>query len=637
MSAITSITAPSPVPNQMGCFLDSGGCTFRAWALFAASLAVKIWNAAGTTTVTPMAPDSASGGYGNNVWSVYIPGITEETNYRYVVGTPAGTTIERVDPQARSIVYPNWTDATQDDSDARSVVTSRDFDWGPAFQAPGWRQLVIYQLHIGTFYNPTIGAANKVDDLIRQIPYLQNLGVNAVQLLPYIEFASPLSLGYDPVLPFAIERDYGSPEDFKRLVQALHSAGMSVLADVVYNHIDVSIGGATPLSYSLFQWDGWNDNACGIYFYSDADEMDTPWGPRPNYGRPAVTQFLVDNAMMWLNEYQFDGVRFDSTICIRKRQGNCQTTCCGADIGVQQNFGWQLMQAVNYQVNSSTPWKLTIAEDLNGNAAITSPTSGGGAGFAAQWDTDLMSALRNALTQAFDSNVDVGAVAFAMQNPFEGDVWKRVIYLESHDQADSARVPALIDPGNPTSWFARKKSMLGFAAVLATPGIPMFFQGAELLDTRPWSPGSAGPPPVPPTLMNFNLLNQYPKLSQFYHDMVLLRKSTQGLCGSGLNVFHVDPTSKVLAWHRWDQGSGADDVVVVANFSDTSFPSYTIGFPYAGNWNVCLNSDANVYSDSNDFGAVNCYNTTAAGPGMDGLQFQGNVGIGPYTLIVLTR
>src|SRR5580700_10167976 len=226
MSAITAVTAPSPVANEMGCFLGLGGCSFRAWALFATSLAVKTWNAAGATTITPMAADTAAGGYGNNVWSVFLPGITEGTNYRYVVGTPAGTTVERVDPFARSIVYPNWTDASPDDSDARSVVTSRDFDWGAPFNAPAWHKLVIYQLHIGTFYNPTIGAANKVDDLIGQISYLQKLGVNAVQILPFIEFASPLSLGYDPVLPYALEKDYGSPQDLKRLVRALHAAGI---------------------------------------------------------------------------------------------------------------------------------------------------------------------------------------------------------------------------------------------------------------------------------------------------------------------------------------------------------------------------------------------------------------------------
>jgi 1,4-alpha-glucan branching enzyme len=629
MSSITSVTAPSPLKDQMGNFLHDGGCTFRVWALFATGISVKIWGANSTTQLFPMAKDIAAG-YGTEVWSVFIPGITAETNYRYLLSSAAAA-VDRVDPFARSIVYPNWTDASQDTSDARSVATSRDFNWGATFTAPGWHELVIYQLHIGTFFDPTQGGANKIDDLILQIPYIQSLGVNAVQFLPFVEFSAALSLGYDPVLPFAMERDYGTPQDFMRLVQALHAAKIAVLVDVVYNHIDVSSNNGPPFPYSLFQYDGWGGDPCGIFFYGD-DQMDTPWGPRPNYGRPSVSQFLSDNAMLWLQEYQVDGIRFDSTICIRKRQGSCGQTCCGGDIGGSENFGWELMQNINNRIDSTQSWKITIAEDLSQNAAITSQTSTGGAGFDAQWDTDLQGALLAALTQAFDSNVNVSAIAVAMQKPFEGDPFKRIIYLESHDQADNQRVPALIVPSDPTGWFARKKSMLGFVVTLTTPGIPMFFQGAELLDTRPWNPSEPNP-----VMMDFSRKAMFPKLFQFYADLVRLRINTTGLCGSGLNVFEANPSTKILSYHRWNQGSGVDDVVIVANFSDVSFPSYTIGFPYAGTWYVRFNSDSNDYSDSNDFGAVNSYNTTAGPDGLNGMPFTGNIGIGPYSLIILSR
>jgi len=630
MNSFGSIVAPSPLPDQMGSTLHDGGCTFRVWALFATAFAAKIWNSDGTTQSIPMARDSAAG-YGNDVWSVFVPGIAAQANYRFVVSFPGGSA-ERVDPFARSIVFPNWTDGSQDDSDARSVITSRDFDWGAPFQSPGWRELVIYQIHIGTFFDPSRGGANRIDDLILQIPYLSDLGVNAVQFLPFMEFSAPLSLGYDPVLPFALEHDFGNPQDFMRLVQALHEAGIAVLVDVVYNHIDVARSFTSPpLAYSLFQYDGWAGDPCGIYFYGD-DQMDTPWGPRPNYGRTAVSRFLSDNTMMWLQEYQADGIRFDSTICIRKRQGPCGQTCCGGDVGVERNFGWELMQNINNRIDAAQPWKITIAEDLSGNAAITSPAAAGGAGFDAQWDTQLQNALIAAITQPTDGSIDVGAVADAMQHPFEGDPFKRVIYLESHDQAFHRRVPDMIYPGQAEGWFARKKTMLGFAVVLTTPGIPMFFQGAELLDWRPWDPASANP-----TMMDFSRRQKFPKLFQFYADMVRLRKSTPGLCGGGLNVFQVNPSTKVLAYHRWNQGSGADDVVVVANFSGTAYPNYRIGFPYGGAWHVRLNSDANIYSDANDFGAVDSYDTTADPGGWDGMPYGGKVGIGPYSLIVLGR
>jgi 1,4-alpha-glucan branching enzyme len=628
------ILAPSPLPNQMGSTLHNNGCTFRVWALFATGMAVKLFNAAGATQtipqIIPMAKDSADG-YGTDVWSVFVPNIAPEANYRLVVTFPGGT-VERVDPFARSIIYPNWSDATQNTSDARSVTTSLAFNWGPTFNAPGWQELVIYELHVGTFFDPSRGGANKIDDLILQVPYLSSLGVNAVELLPFVEFSAPLSLGYDPVLPFAMERDYGTPYDFMRLVQALHQAGIAVIVDVVFNHLVVSdTNTSPPYPYSLYQYDGWSGDPCGIFFYGD-DQMDTPWGPRPNYGRPAVSRFLSDNAMLWLSTYQADGLRFDSTICVRKRQGTCGDTCCGTDIGVQENFGWELMQNTNTRIDSTQPWKLTVAEDLDGNSAITSPARLGGAGFDAQWDMGLQGALLNALTQPLDSGVDVGTVASAIQNAFEGDPFKRVIYLESHDQADSERVPNKIDPSNPQSWFAIKKSMLGFAVTLTAPGIPMFFQGTELLDTRPWNPGGSNP-----TMMDFSRQQQFPKLFQFYTDMVTLRKSTPGLCGPSVNIFEANPITKILAYHRWNQGSGIDDVIVVANFSDTTFPSYTIGFPYPGTWYLRLNSDANIYSDQNNFGATNSYNTTA-GPGpYDNMPYSGNIGIGPYTLIVFTK
>lgn len=633
MSFPNSITAPSPLKDQMGSVLHDGGCTFRIWLLFPTSVDLKLFDGTGGTRVVAMARDSANG-YGNDCWSVFVPGTVEGTNYRFILsgGNGAvGGSVERVDPWGRSIVYPNWTDATRDDSDARSIVVDRTFAWGPTFNAPGWRELVIYQLHVGTFFDPGTGAPSTIDGLIQQVGHLKDLGVNAVQFLPFSEYASALSMGYNSVLPYAIERDYGSPQDFKRLVKALHDAGIGVLIDVVFNHIDVSAGGS-PFPYSLFQYDGWGGDPCGIFFYG-GDEMGTPWGaPRPNYGRDAVRRYLLDNAMMWLSEYQADGIRFDSTGCIRKRQGPCGDRCCGGDIGVQRNFGWELMQQINDRVDAAQPWKLTIAEDLDGNRAITAPTSAGGAGFDAQWDKDLTDAVRAAITQATDDAIDVRRIARAIEQPMEGDPFKRIIYLESHDEAKDKRVPDLVFPGNAEGWHARKKSMLGAGVVLTAPGIPMIFQGCEILDWRRWSDG---------TSLDWTMKQRFPKLFQYYCDLVRLRTNTagrtRGLCGANAHVIQANPATKVLTYHRWDQGSGIDDVVVVANFSGAVYANYTVGFPYSGTWYVRLNSDANVYSDSNDFAATNSYDTTAGAISWDDMPCSGNVGIAPYSLLVLSR
>ncbi|HEY3595342.1 MAG TPA: alpha-amylase family glycosyl hydrolase, partial [Polyangiaceae bacterium] len=610
---------------------------FRVFAIFATAVSVRIFDAAGNSSTVALAPDQAAG-YGSDVWSVFVPDIAEGTQYRYVVDFPNGGPIDRVDPYARSIVFPNFTPTHQDDTEWRSVVTDRNFDFGPAFNAPGWRELVVYQVHIGTFFDPAAPGPSLIDRLIAQIPYLMDLGINAIQFLPFVEFSAQLSLGYDPVLPFALERDYGTPQDFKRLVRSLHEAGISVLIDLVYNHLDVSINNRV-FPYSLFQYDGFSgnppgNNSCGIYFYG-GDDMNTPFGgPRPDYGREAVRTFLADNAAMWLDEYQVDGLRFDSTGCIRKGQGPCGNQCCGPAIGsgTGRNFGWELMQGINDHVDATQPWKMVIAEDLDGNAAITSPTSGGGAGFDAQWDPGLQGALVNAITRFHDEDIDVGSVAYQLQNAFEGDLFKRIIYLESHDQAKSRRIPDLVDPGHAEDRLARKKSLLGFAVTLTAPGIPMFFQGAELLDFRQWVVD--GPSP---TNMDFSRRQRFPRYFQFYADMVRMRKSARGLSGAGINVFVSNASTKVLAYHRWNAGNGSDDLVIVANFSNVAYPSYTLGFPMAGTWFVRLNSNANVYSDAGDFGAVDTYDTTAGPGGYDGMPFSGNVGIGPYSVIALGR
>ena len=334
--------------------------------------------------------------------------------------------------------------------------------------------------------------------------------------------------------------------------------------------------------------------------------------------------------MMWLNEYQVDGIRFDSCGCIRLRQGSCGTFCCGSDIGVGRNFGWELMQGINNRIDATQSWKLTIAEDLNDNAAITNATSSGGAGFDAQWDTDLQapSSTRSLSPMTAESTSAPSRTRCSIHRKATRSSGSSISNRTTKPMARACRqkfFQAIRKTGT------RKKSILGFAVVLTTPGIPMFFQGAELLDGRTWNPGGSSP-----TMMDFTRRQKFPKLFQFYCEMIRLRTQSPGLTGDGVNVFQANPATKVLAYHRWNQGSGADDLVIVANFSGTSFPTYTIGFPYQGTWHVRLNSDANAYSDANDFGSVNSYDTQASPGGWDGMPYAGNVGIGPYSIIVLS-
>ena len=185
------------------------------------------------------------------------------------------------------------------------------FDWeGDNFHIPPVNELVIYEMHLGTFHDKEDGKSDKFEEALQKLDHLQRLGVNVLEVMPLAQFAGELSWGYNPSCVFAVETNYGGPSGFKRFVKAAHRAGLAVILDVVYNHFG-------PGDLDLWQFDGWSENGMGgIYFYNDW-HADTPWGlTRPDYGRKEVRQFIRDNALMWLEEYHVDGLRFDMTLYI---------------------------------------------------------------------------------------------------------------------------------------------------------------------------------------------------------------------------------------------------------------------------------------------------------------------------------
>ena len=149
-----------------------------------------------------------------------------------------------------------------------------------------------------------------------RLGHLRDLGVNAIEIMPVGEFAGERSWGYNPAQIFSVETVYGGPLAFKQFVKRAHQEGIAVILDVVYNHLG-------PSDLDLWQFDGWSENnRGGIYFYND-DRANTPWGQtRPDYGRGEVRQYLLDNALMWLEEYHVDGLRFDCTEFIRSVNGS---------------------------------------------------------------------------------------------------------------------------------------------------------------------------------------------------------------------------------------------------------------------------------------------------------------------------
>jgi 1,4-alpha-glucan branching enzyme len=585
----------------MGAIPYAGGVTFRVWAPFVQSVRVAGEFTRWEAGAVALADD------GNGYWSTDVPGASIGQAYRFLLTGPSGETLWRTDPYAREMR----------NSNGDCVVYDPSFDWGDGeFTMPGWDDLVVYELHVGTFHrDPGRG----LEAVAAKLPYLAWLGVTAVLVLPPAEYPGESSWGYNSSSIFTVETDFGGPDAFRAFVRAAHEHGIAVLVDVVYNHF-----GTTDSAVHVF--DGWQDtdHPHGIYIY-DRARWWTPWGEtRPDYGRTEVRQYLRDNARMWLHDYRVDGLRFDMTSYIT-----------GVDAGWPPlEDGVALLRRILTEIDREQPWKLTMAEDMHRNPWVTRQIDHGGLGFDTQWDDEFVDTLRSVLAARRDEDRDVDALAAVLSAPAEGSWTARTVYGESHDEAASrnggSRLPALADPGDPRSWYARKRAILGAALVLTAPGIPMLFQGQEWLEIQAWNDDR------PLTWTDQAARAGHVALLR---DLVALRRNarytTAGLRAPHVNVHHVNRAEKVVAYHRWARGGPADDVVVLANLSARAWPGYDVGFPRRGTWRVRLNTDWAGYDS--DFGGVPVLDTDADGPAMHGMPCSATIGLPAYGVVVLSQ
>jgi 1,4-alpha-glucan branching enzyme len=598
---------PSRRPG-MGALPFDGGTTFRVWAPHANAVFVTgsfdDW-AGDATALTRDGGRSRSG-----TWSADVLGVGPGAEYRFTIRTPAGDQ-SRLDPYARQVT----------NSIGNGVVFDPDgFAWGDAvFATPTWNDQVIYEMHVGTFAARD-GQRGDFDRAIRRLEYLAELGIGAIQVMPPFEFAGDVSWGYNPAHLFAIESTYGGPDAFKRFIRAAHEHGIAVIVDLVYNHIG-------PSDLDLWRFDGWAEaDWGGIYFYNDERAI-TPWGnTRPDYGRGEVRTFLRDNALTWLEEFHCDGLRFDATAYIWSVSGGL----AGTDDGLPD--GRSLLAWMNDEIRERQPWKLTIAEDLRNDPLIVAPTHDGGIGFGAQWDAGFVYPVRAALIAGQDADRDMDAVARAVLGTGRGSAFGRVIYTESHDDVANGhrRLPEEISPGDADSWWAKKRATIGSALVLTAPGIPMLFQGQELLEDR-WFDDN-----VP---IDWSKAHRHAGILQLHRDLIRLRRNadgvSHGLRGPNVAVLRADQATGLLAYHRWDRGGPGDDVVVIVNLSDHPVERSRLGLPRPGRWRVRFNSDAAQYDPSFDDRPV--LDLDADGEPGDGQAHSGLVELGPYSVVILSQ
>ncbi len=439
-------------PNQPPCgaTLTSDGVTFRVWAPRARSMAVRLSR---EERVVPMTRSD------DELYQVTVPGLGAGTDYGYLIDG------ERLRPDPVSRCQPQGVHGVS------RVVDPASYGW----QDASWGGLpiqhyILYELHTGTFTPQGTYAAVR-----SRLPYLRDLGVTAVELMPVAEFPGERNWGYDGVHLFAPQSSYGSPDDLRALIDTCHREGMAFVLDVVYNHLG-------PEGNYLREY--------GPYFSA---RYSTPWGEALNFDGPGsdrVREYFIQNALYWITEYHVDALRLD------------------AIHGIFDFSALHLLEELTEAVHErgqrlGRPAYVIAESDLN-DTRIIRPRNCGGYGLDAQWSDDFHHSVHTVLTGAtrgyFADFGRLSDLTKALTNGFVYDgrrsVFRQrrhgnpsrdlpghqfVVYIQNHDQvangSGGSRLSTLVSPGG---------QRVAAVLLLLAPNLPLLFQGQEYGETAPF-------------------------------------------------------------------------------------------------------------------------------------------------------
>ncbi len=572
--------------NALGANVEPGGVVFRVWAPHASGASVT-----GNFLGAPAAMTAAAGG----IFEAHVAGAKAGDHYAFSLTTSSGN-LARLDPYCRQLAGPSCV-----------VIDPASYVWAnPTFIRPARQAQVVYELHVGSF-----AAGANFSSLADALAPLHELGVNVIELMPIQDFGGgDTGWGYNPQLFMAPKPAYGSADDLRALVDRAHGLGIAVWMDTVVNHTD----GYSKAPLRCFDAPCTGD--AGIFFFPAGAYASTPWGPRPNYAEPQVSAMLLASATAFIDEHHGDGFRWDSVSNVRALDGNGTTP-----------GGKELLVAANQLIHARGAF--SVAEDLKAYGAITQPSSTGGFGFDAQWDSFVYQ-VDPVLTEANDLNRDLGAIVAAVTGSSGGDPFARVIYTEDHDNVGNggAHLPGRIDAANPSSFVARKLSMVGAVLTLTAPGVPMLFQGQELLALGTF----ANPPATLAPATAEGLL-----VRAFYKDLIGLRRNLDGTTGGlqdpDIEILHRNDDGKVVGYRR--HGASGQDVIVVVNLKNKAYTEYDIGVADAGTFTIRLNTDSTRYGS--DFVAGQTGSVSTRTGVKDGKPYTLPLQLGAYSAMILTR
>ena len=513
----------------------------------------------------------------SGIWEIFVADISAGTKYKFAICGIDGRWVDHADPMARATEIPPLT---------ASVVEEPTYVWNDSawltkrseFQS--WRSAVsVYEVHLGSW---KLGLSYR-DLATELVDYVQQQGFTHVEFLPVTEHPYGPSWGYQVTSFFAPTSRFGSPDEFKFLVDSLHAAGIGVILDWVPAHFPKD-------EWALAKFDG-----TALYEHADPRLGEHPdWGTLIfNFGRNEVRNFLVASALYWLTEYHIDGLRVDAVASMlyldySREEGQWLPNKNG---GRENLEAVQLLQEATSTAYKTHPGIMMIAEESTAWSGVTGDTSGGGLGFGFKWNMgwmhDTLEYLQHEpIHRVYHHNELTFSILYA---------WSENFMLPlSHDEVVHGKGQLVNKfPGDRWQKVATLRALYGF--MWAHPGKKLLFMGSEFAQNDEWSE-SAG--------LQWHLTEyaEHQGVQRVIADLNSLYKQTAALWEKDTNpegfswLVNNDGAANVVAFTRWD--NHVTPLVSVTNFSPVPHESYQLPFPSAGTWTEVLNTDDLAYGGS---------------------------------------
>jgi len=517
------------------------------------------------------------------VWEIFIPHVSKGDLYKFEIWNARDAITTKADPFAFS---------AQLRPDTASVVCGllpRLPMGSDRVRANGLQQpLSIYEVHLGSWRKADgwrwLNYRELADTLV---PYAREMGFTHLELLPVSEHPFDGSWGYQPLGLFAPTSRFGTPEDFKYFVDAAHAAGLGVILDWVPAHFPSD-------AHGLAEFDGTH-----LYEYADPKEgFHQDWNTLIyNFGRTEVRNFLVSNALYWLERFGVDGLRVDAVASMLYRD---YSRAAGQWIpnkhGGRENLeAIEFLRRMNHVVGTERPGAITLAEESTAFPGVSRPPSpdlqSGGLGFHYKWNMGWMhDTLQYASMDGVHRKYHQNQLTFGLMYAFT----ENFVLPLSHDEVVHGKA-SLLGKMSGDEWqkFANLRALYGF--MWAYPGKKLLFMGCELAQPTEWADGAQLPWHLEQQAPHQGVQRLVRDLNRVYRAFPALHE--QDVQPEGFEwIAHDDSAQSVIAFQR--RAKDGRVVVVVCNFTPVPRPGYRIGVPVAGAWREIINTDNGVYGGS---------------------------------------